>query len=97
MDFETFKEEVRGDIEKALYERTGTEHSVEIHTVEKMNETYEAITIKPENSSIGVNINANELFKKTISIRLPLYFIYDIITVLIQKMCLGNLVQLRQT
>lgn len=63
MDFETFKEEVRGDIEKALYERTGTEHSVEIHTVEKMNETYEALTIKPENSDIGVNINANELYK----------------------------------
>ena len=63
MDFETFKEEVRGDIEKALYDRTGTEHSVEIHTVEKMNETYEALTIKPENSDIGVNINANELYK----------------------------------
>ena len=63
MDFETFKEEVRGDIEKALYERTGTEHSVGIHTVEKMNETYEALTIKPENSDIGVNINANELFR----------------------------------
>ena len=63
MDFETFKEEVRGDIEKALYDRTGTEHSVEIHTVEKMNETYEALTIKPENRDIGVNINANELYK----------------------------------
>ena len=63
MDFETFKEEVRGDIEKALYDRTGTEHSVEVHTVEKMNETYEALTIKPENSDIGVNINANELYK----------------------------------
>ncbi|MBP3196915.1 MAG: hypothetical protein J6N21_07905 [Butyrivibrio sp.] len=63
MDFETFKEEVRGDIEKALYEKTGTEHSVNLQTVEKMNETYEALTIKPENSDIGVNINANELFR----------------------------------
>ena len=33
VDFETFKEEVRGDIEKALYDRTGTEHSVEIHFI----------------------------------------------------------------
>ena len=63
MDFETFKEELREDMEKALYERTGTEHSVNIQTVEKMNETYEALTIKPENSDIGVNINANELFR----------------------------------
>ena len=63
MDFETFKEEIREDMEKALYERTGTEHSVNLQTVEKMNETYEALTIKPENSDIGVNINANELFR----------------------------------
>ncbi len=63
MDFETFKEELREDMEKALYERTGTEHSVNLQTVEKMNETYEALTIKPENSDIGVNINANELFR----------------------------------
>ena len=63
MDFETFKEEFREDMEKALYERTGTEHSVNLQTVEKMNETYEALTIKPENSDIGVNINVNELFR----------------------------------
>ena len=63
VDFETFKEELREDMEKALYERTGTEHSVNLQTVEKMNETYEALTIKPENSDIGVNINANELFR----------------------------------
>ena len=65
MDFETFKEEVRGDIEKALYERTGTEHSVKLQTVEKMNETYEALTIKPENTEIGEAIQQTTFARET--------------------------------
>ena len=64
MDFETFKQELAGDIKDRLDTRTDVEHEVEIHKVDKMNETYDAITVKPENGSIGVNINATQLFDK---------------------------------
>ena len=58
MDFETFKENLAKDVKKQLDERFGSDTTVEIHTVDKMNESYEALTVKPEGSNIGVNINA---------------------------------------
>ena len=58
MDFETFKENIAKDLEQKLYEKTGRDVSVELRTVEKMNETYEALSVKPEDSIIGVNLNA---------------------------------------
>ncbi len=62
MDFETFKENIAKDLEQKLYEKTGREVSVELRTVEKMNETYEALAVKPEDSIIGVNLNATSLY-----------------------------------
>ena len=64
MDFEQFKEELAAKIKENLDSRYGMETSVDVRTVEKMNESYEAITVKPEGSIIGVNLNANELFKE---------------------------------
>ncbi len=63
MDFETFKEELREDVKRTLDERTDSDYQVELHTMTKMNETYEAITVKPEDSQIGVNLNATALYK----------------------------------
>lgn len=63
MDFETFKEELREDVKRALEEKTDSEYSVELHTQEKMNETYDALTIKPEDSEIGVSLNTDSLYK----------------------------------
>ena len=63
MDFETFKENLASDVKEQFYERYGKEVSVENHKVEKMNETYDALTVKPEDSIIGVNINVNTLYK----------------------------------
>ena len=64
MDFEQFKEEMAKKIKETLDSKYGMETSVDVRTVEKMNESYEAITVKPEGSIIGVNLNANELFKE---------------------------------
>ncbi len=63
MDFETFKENLASDVREQFYERFGKEVTVENHKVEKMNETYDALTVKPEDSIIGVNINVNTLYK----------------------------------
>ncbi len=64
MDFETFKENLAKDVKTILDERTGGDTTVETRTVDKMNETYDAITVKPEDSIIGVNLNASALYKE---------------------------------
>ena len=64
MDFETFKENLAKDVKTILDERTGGNTTVETRTFDKMNETYDAITVKPEDSIIGVNLNASALYKE---------------------------------
>ncbi|SEA97145.1 hypothetical protein SAMN02910384_02898 [Pseudobutyrivibrio sp. ACV-2] len=64
MDFETFKESLAKDVKEILDSRTGGDTQVESRTVDKMNETYDAITVKPEDSNIGVNLNATALYQE---------------------------------
>ncbi len=63
MDFEQFKEELANTVKELLYSRYGMDATVESRTVEKMNESYEALTVKPEDSLIGVNLNAKMKLK----------------------------------
>lgn len=56
MNYEEFKNEFVEALQERLYER-GNEVSISVNTVEKMNETYEAITVTPEGSNIGMNMN----------------------------------------
>ena len=62
MDFETFKENLAKDVKEALDSRFGGDTTVESQKVEKANEAYDALTVKPENSTIGVNLNAGKLY-----------------------------------
>ena len=55
MDFDTFKDELAKGVQERLETLYDRKYSVETHTVEKMNETYEAITVK---------IDAEGLLKK---------------------------------
>ena len=59
MDFKTFKENLAKDVKQTLYTITGKSNTVEIRTIDKMNTTYDALTVKPEDSSIGVNLNVS--------------------------------------
>ena len=61
MDYETFKEDFRDALREELAGR-GTDVEITAHRVEKMNEGYDALTVKPIDSSIGVNINAEKAF-----------------------------------
>ena len=56
MNYEEFKNEFVDALQERLYER-GNEVSISINNVEKMNESYEAITVTPEGSNIGMNLN----------------------------------------
>ncbi len=56
MNNEEFKNEFVDALKEKLHER-GNEVEVTVNTVEKMNNTYEAITVRPEESNVGVSMN----------------------------------------
>jgi hypothetical protein len=64
MDFETFRDSLAEDVREKLEGKTGEKYSVEVHNIDKMNESYEALTVKPENSAVGVNISATALYEQ---------------------------------
>lgn len=61
-DYENFKESFIEDLKADLYEK-GLDVSVKVSQVDKMNESYEAITVTPEGSNIGVNLNMEKFFE----------------------------------
>lgn len=62
MNFEEFKKQFVEDIKKQLDEN-GVVASVETHEVSKLNESYESITVTPEGSNVGVNVNMDRFFE----------------------------------
>ncbi len=62
MDYENFKERFVEDLRDKLYE-SGAEVNISVHTVNKLNESYEAITVTPEGSNIGVNIGIDKFYE----------------------------------
>ena len=62
MDFEKFKEQFVEDIKQKLYEND-IDAKVELHDVAKLNESYEAITVTPAGSNIGVNVNIDRFYE----------------------------------
>ena len=64
MNYEEFKENLANDVKEQMESRSGSGVAVETRTVEKMNETYDALTVKPEDSIIGVNLNVTSLYKE---------------------------------
>ena len=75
MNQEEFKNEFAEALREKLYER-GNEVEVTINTVEKMNESYEAITVRPEGSNVGVNMNL-EVFAEAYESGVPFNEIVD--------------------
>ena len=61
MDFNEFKEQFTEDVKQELAD-AGIDAKVSINTVEKMNESYEAMTVTPEGSNVGVNVNMEKFF-----------------------------------
>ena len=56
MDYENFKQDFQESLKEELAER-GMDTDVSFQKVEKMNESYDAVTVKPIDSIIGVNFN----------------------------------------
>ena len=61
MDYENFKQDFQKSLKEELAER-GMNTEVGFQKVEKMNESYDAVTVKPIDSIIGVNFNVEKAF-----------------------------------
>ena len=63
MNYEEFRDRIAEDVKRELESRTGDGYEVQTHAVEKMNENYDALTVRPEGDVIGVNLNLEEFYK----------------------------------
>ena len=61
MDYENFKEQFIADVKDRLAEQ-GADVKVCVNEVNKLNESYEAITVTPEGSNIGVNMSLEKFY-----------------------------------
>ena len=55
MDYENFKERFVEDLKDKLYEK-GIEADVSVNTVNKLNDSYEAVTIKPVDDQVEAQV-----------------------------------------
>ncbi len=62
MDYESFKQEFSEDLKQKLEDRGFEDVNISFHDVEKMNQSYEAITVTQGGSNIGVNFNIETAF-----------------------------------
>ena len=63
MNFEKFKEQFMKDVKRALYEKGIEDININLNKVNKPNESYEAMTVTPKGSHIGVNMNISQSFE----------------------------------
>ena len=78
MNYEEFKNEFVDAVKEKLYER-GSNVDIKINTVEKMNDSYEAMTVTPEGSNIGMNMNL-EVFAEAYESGVPFDEIVEQVT-----------------
>ena len=62
MNYEDFKEQFTDDVMDRLFEQ-GIEVKIEMREVNKLNESYEAVTVTPEGSNVGVNVNIDNFYE----------------------------------
>ena len=63
MDYKQFKENFMKDVKDELSERGIGNVNISSQEVQKVNESYDAMTITPEGSNIGVNLNLANIYQ----------------------------------
>ena len=58
MNYEEFKQQIIDD----LKDRLGDDFKLSVNEVKKLNQSYEAVTVTPEGSNIGVNMSLDKLY-----------------------------------
>ncbi len=63
MDYENFKEQFIEQLQESLYERGVEDVNLTARPIEKLNGGYDAVTITPTDSNIGVTLNIGTFFE----------------------------------
>ena len=63
MDFEDFKEKFVEDVKESLYGRGAEDVNISTTKVDKLNESYDAMTVTPVGSNIGVNLSIDRFYE----------------------------------
>lgn len=63
MDFEDFKEKFVEDVKESLYGRGAEDVNISTTQVNKLNESYDAMTVTPVGSNIGVNLSIDRFYE----------------------------------
>lgn len=63
MDYQKFKEQFVEDVKRTLYEKGITDVEITVNQVDKMNESYEALTARHEENNVGVNFHLEDYFE----------------------------------
>ena len=71
MDYEQFTERIEEDLHQALADH-GIDANFSQHHVEKLNASYDALSVTPEGSHIGVNANLSAMFEAIVDLYLKL-------------------------
>ena len=64
MEYESFKEQFIDAVQETLYEKGIDDVNIDVRKVDKVNESYDAITVTPEGSIVGVNMNINRYYEE---------------------------------
>lgn len=63
MDYEQFKESFIEDLKAGLADKGFEDVSIKVNEVNKLNESYEAISVTPVGENIGINTNLETFFE----------------------------------
>ena len=63
MDYKEFKEQFVEAVKDKLEEMGLGDAKMDLQTVNKPNESYEAMTVTPAGGNVGVNMNVNRFYK----------------------------------
>lgn len=64
MNYEEFRDKLAEDLQEKLHERGFADASVSFQETNKANVSYEAMTVTPANSNIGISLNTDAFFEE---------------------------------
>ena len=77
LGYQDFKDQYKEAVEKGFQEKGTAEVEIESRIVDKINEKYDALTVKPVGSDVGVNISITDAYEAYVNENVPIGNIVD--------------------
>lgn len=72
LGYQDFKDQYKEAVEKGFQEKGTAEVEIESRIVDKINEKYDALTVKPVGSDVGVNISITDAYEAYVNENVPI-------------------------